>query len=386
MSSNRTMNLLNMHIGDPFLLNGKIPQTRPETLCLLLTRPKKTNVTIVNHLESQNDLLKKLAQQLGIRTGATPRLSPASRIRFYICAIFGMVNNALGGFNGMAAISSLFTNNLWIIIPPALIFALINAIIFVGFDFSQVASRLGIQAFTKPPILTLLLEQKEQLESLCQHASELAGSTDLSAQKYAYFIFKMLNQQWHEFKSIKAQWQAQYYLSTTVKRTKQITGYMCTLLFLFCGYFNGQSGALFILGISNITVALSNPITASIMIGIGILSAMGAASFYLFLQRHGVESLVSKLMGYDQEAMQTLCDRDRLSKLESTISLGLNAYSKPTLPVEDKAIAHHAHARNCVDRNSTVLTPTARYRFFNSGTLAQPSSDQLREIARPSFI
>lgn len=313
-----------------FLDEARLSKHGPSfTLLLrqLVSQAERSNKFSEQNLEKNVLALSKVLDHLqDPQPGKLNESNCIEKGGFFTLGALGILNNSLGGFNGMAAIASLFTTNIWIILPPAILFALINAVIFIGFDFSQAAKRLAIQTFSPPKKLSLLLKQKQLLMLLAKLAQQWMLSEKPEEHQNLSLLFTILDKQKNSFSESLAKWQTTYYLTPKAKTIKTLIGYACTILFLLCGYFNGQAGAMFLLSIPTIAVALSNPVTATIVILTGILSAVGAASFYFFLQRQGVESLASRMMGYDEQSIEILTNKDDLQFLETCITIGKRSF------------------------------------------------------------
>jgi hypothetical protein len=129
--------------------------------------------------------------------------------------------------------------------------------------------------------------------------------------------------------------------SPKVKIAKTLFGAVSGILFFGSGFFAGQSVAVFLLGL-----VISGGVSAGFAPVVLFSLAVGFAAFslYWYVEKVGLQQLISSWFGLDEEKLEGLCNQEKLDgqsqklsnlkeKLESTAELTrkLDTFKHPTV-------------------------------------------------------
>jgi hypothetical protein len=231
----------------------------------------------------------------------------------------GLVNFCMWGFDGVISVLQLFTSNPLLLYLPGAFFAFIAGLIFISFDFTQAAKELGVDYFEFSSRVNDYIEQDKLIKHLLRSLDlELLSRTTLSQQEQTC-LFALLKQQAERLASQKKRLRSSGN-DPFVERAEKISSCLCGFLYFFDGFFCGQAGAMFLLGVSSIGAGMASPLGAFLMIGLGLISAIGAASFYCLVQKKSVEYLVSAALGVNKEKIEEFCKSSRETAIEKELS------------------------------------------------------------------
>lgn len=276
-------------------------------------------------------IIESLSNERGLldTTKKSHRASRAILLGLSFLGLAGAICNGISGFDGIVSIIQLFTSSAFLMYVPGVFFAFLSIFLFISFDFSQGANALGVQLFNDDSAFKFLIQQEKQLKNIIRSLEDdlLNVTCKNDAQKSLYFIqlLKSLHQSIQQQKKAFKDNIKPSLIKTCVEKTGT---FLCALLFLFYGYFAGQSGAMFILGASSIAVGMSTPLGAVLMVSLGIIAAIGAVSFYLLVQKKGVEELISNMLGNDKETYDRLNKPNRVEKIEKELENKTQLFEK----------------------------------------------------------
>ncbi len=234
--------------------------------------------------------------------------------------IFGMVESALWGFDGIYTVFNLFTTSKWLIVAPSILFSAVSIFIFVGFDFFQGAEYLGVDFFEEKDRLEALMAQERHITQLLKSVDkELLACEHLDELNRLIEVLDMVEAQYQQLKTQKAKLN-HVRLSKPYQSLIKTFSACCGILYLCDGYFTGQAGAMYILGASSMGAAMSTPIGILTMVSLGAISAIGAFAFYYLVQRQGVEQLFSRMLGFNQEKVEAFTDEEHTADIDNTLA------------------------------------------------------------------
>lgn len=238
--------------------------------------------------------------------------------KYALLAIAGTIYFGCEGFDGVTAIMGIFSS-----IPTAALFAVgtlfsvLSIIVFYSFDLVEISKNLGVKSSDAPKLLDVLLEQFKQIKTMRARLSKAANKTqeelenDLAMARMLLLMHQELNE---ARMKIKLALDNPY-----LKVGKMITAAVAGIIFFSAGFFAGQTVALAIAGlfVASIAATAWPVLVASIVVGLAALSV------YWFVERPGIENLISRWRGLDKEKVDMLCkskvvDRET-EKLENLI-------------------------------------------------------------------
>lgn len=177
--------------------------------------------------------------------------------------------------------------------------------------------------------------------------------------------------------------------SENMKMAKTLISGVSGILFFGGGFFAGQSVALFVSGllVNSLTPAFWPVILFSVIVG------LAAFSIYWYVERPGLDKLVSSWFGLNEENIQKLCDKilinKEIHKLESLKRKIISAarLAKRVTQAEQYVDAHEllidgsVHERTVIDiRTSSsyysFLKPQEPSDLFSNTSLDQEKIDQ----------
>ncbi len=223
---------------------------------------------------------------------------------FRFLTIAGMIVAICEGFDGIVSILGLFP-----FVPAApifiagIIFAALSVIVFRGFDLIAMAKNLGVE-MEAPHGVDVFLEQVDQIAKL-RAVISLCCTEDSHEQDHATLkqLSMMLSTRYQALDEVRDRYKED--LNSPYLRTaKSLTSAIAGVMFFGSGFFSGQSVFLAIASIFTTSVsALFWPIlAASFVVGVAALS------IYWFVERPGLESLVSRWLDIDEDKINAMVD------------------------------------------------------------------------------
>lgn len=278
---------------------------------------------------------------------------------FEFLVVAGTIVAICEGFDGIASILGIFpTVPALFIFLAGVIFAALSVIVFRGFDMVTIAQNLGVNIETNHHLVSVFLAQVEQIDKLREAAGFLSFKTECSQdRKILRDLVAMLIIRYNALDAFREAYAAALhapYLTTTKLLTSIISG----VVFFGSGFFSGQSVALtgiylFTSGVS----ALFWPIFA-----ISSIVGIAAFSIYWFVERPGLESLVSRWLGLDEDKINVFIEeravnrhKRGLSRLETQLNQieGLKQNARGRL-VEAPTFFRRSRSMNDIDRLESV--------------------------------
>jgi len=230
--------------------------------------------------------------------------SDSNEAFFRFLTIAGVIVAICEGFDGIVSIIGLFP-----VIPQlvtflaGIVFAGLSVIVFCSFDLVAIARNLGVNIDNTHQLIDVYLDQVEQLNKLRAVVNISYAQSNAEDQKILLQIASMLVTRYAALDVAREMYRSDLnapYLTTA----KLITSAVAGVLFFGAGFFSSQSLVLAVAGLFSSSVsALSWPIiVASSVVG------LAAFSIYWFVERPGLESLVSRWRGLDEDKITNFID------------------------------------------------------------------------------
>lgn len=266
------------------------------------------------------DLLAEL-QDREDRSESKEQEKPSSSLILALTGLgfAGLVNYCIWGFDGVMSIMELFTSSTFILYLSGTFFSLISGLIFISFEFTQGAKELGVDYFEFSTVVNEYIEQEKLLKKLLRSIDfELLASNKLEpAEEHLLLLFIQ-----SQFNRLCAHKERLLNRKDSNKAwfIEALASALCGLLYFFDGYFCGQSGAMFILGAGSISAGMATPAGALLMVGLGLISAIGALAFYCLVQQRSVGYMVSAIMGINKEKIEEFCKPKRTAVITKELA------------------------------------------------------------------
>ena len=225
---------------------------------------------------------------------------PANNTLFEFLTVAGTIVAICSGFDGIASILGLFQ-----FIPATLIFfagiifAALSVIVFWGFDLVTIAQNLGVD-MDVPHAIDVFLDQVAQIEKIraliSSCCSEQSYEQDhIMLKQISEMLTLRYNELDDERNAYKKDLDAPY-----LKTAKSLTSAIAGVLFFGSGFFSGQAVFSAIASIFTTSALFWPTIVASFIVGIA------AFSVYWFIERPGLETLVSRWLDIDEGKINAL--------------------------------------------------------------------------------
>ncbi|WP_392538687.1 hypothetical protein [Legionella sp. 227] len=238
--------------------------------------------------------------------------SVTDKIKFALLTAAGILVAACQGFDGIVTMLSIFELSSSVILAAGFVFSFLSVIVFCGFDLVKVSNALGVKLSEAYKLLDAYLSQLQLIKSIRKKIerydfsdSELSPS-DLQQLKK---IISMLQTRFKSLTEASKQFDQALH-SDDMQMAKTLISGASAVLFFGGGFFAGQSVALFIssLFVTSIIPTFWPVIIFSTLVGIAALS------LYWYVERPGLNKLMSSWFGLNEENVQKLCDQDLIIK------------------------------------------------------------------------
>lgn len=250
------------------------------------------------------------------------------RMLFGMLIIGGVVFAVCEGYDAIASILGMFSA-----IPAAVVFAaglafsLLSVAVFFGFDLLEISKNLDIPLSQARGLLDIYLEQAEQIKCVRKKIKS-AIAEDLTREELEELqqLVASLKKQNEALQKCGEQYDKSLQ-NPLLRILKFVTAAATGILYFGGGFFAGQATATAIAGLF---VASISP-TFWPIIATGVVIGLAAFCGYWFVQRPGVENLVGRWFGLDQEKIDTLKSEEvaeqsgKLAKLEEQLRLTIVA-------------------------------------------------------------
>ncbi|ASQ44839.1 coiled-coil domain-containing protein [Legionella clemsonensis] len=302
-------------------------------------------------------------------------MSWLSRAKYLLLAIAGTLYFGCEGFDGVTAIMGIFSSVPTIaIFAVGTLFSVLSIIVFYSFDLVEISKNLGVKKGDAPKLLDVLLDEFQQIKAIRYELSKPGNKTQLQLEedkKLAEMLLKR-HQALNESRNKLKEALNNPYLKIARMATAAVAG----IIFFSGGFFAGQTVALAIAGLFLTSVAATfwPVILASVVVG------LAAFSVYWFVERPGIENLISRWKGLDKEKIDALCkskvvdrETEKLQILLSNIEEKITPLNTTTILNEEKKELTQKIAGLESEKNALSLQATA---------FASRNSELLTEIER----
>lgn len=232
-----------------------------------------------------------------------------AKSKYKLLTLAGTIYFGCQGFGDSAAfMEALSSIPALAVFVTGTLFSLFSVLVFYSCDLREISKDLGIKPKDTPQILDSLWEELKHIKKI---RLTLAKTTHKNIQELEDNLdFAKIVQKRHaileqECKKLQLALDKPY-----LKIGKLITSLIEGLIFFSGGYFAGQTVALACASLFLASVATTAwPIVlASVVVG------FAALSIYWFVERPGIENLISKMKGLDKAKIDALCDPKAVTK------------------------------------------------------------------------
>lgn len=229
------------------------------------------------------------------------------KTKFIALVLAGVFVAACEGFDGVTTILSfLALPSIWVFVA-GLAFSVLSVFIFCGYNLIQLAQALGINIFEGPKLLNSYLQQLHEIKYI-RRQMEVYCLTELPTADLVAIepILNLLQNRLVYLSVVSKQFDAALN-SKAIKFIKSALSFLSGVLFFGGGFFAGQSTAVFIFGLIGASVPALWPVLVfSCVVGLAALAV------YWYMERPGLQKLISAWIGLDEEKVEQLCDIDKI--------------------------------------------------------------------------
>lgn len=259
----------------------------------------------------RTELLRDLLNSMG--EALTPEEKPpskAARWKFYLIATCGALVAACEGFDSISTLLGVMALPSAATLAGGIAFAALSVMVFYGFNLAQVSKNLGVKLTDAPKLLDLYLLQMNEIKGIRKKLSKVK-LTELSSGELhdLEHMITMLQKRLDGLVETSKQFDTAL-RNPKIKIAKNIFSGIAGLLFFGGGFFAGQSVAVFLLslGLTGITA------TAWPVVAIAVVVGLAAFSLYWYVEKVGLQQLISGLLGLDEEKIDQLCNQEKVNK------------------------------------------------------------------------
>ncbi|HHL3492370.1 TPA: hypothetical protein ACQ53F_001193 [Legionella pneumophila] len=236
---------------------------------------------------------------------------PASnKLKFWLLAIAGTLLAACEGFDSIATMMAVLPFPAWVVLCAGILFSALSVLVFYGFDLVQVSQNLEIKLTDTPKLLDLYLLQMEEIKAIRKKIDSYSlASMSMDELSELHLTLVMLQNRVKCL--VKSSKQFDLALnSPKMDVAKTIVSGVSGILFFGGGFFAGQSVATFMLALvmTSVTPTFWPVLLFSVIVG------LAAFSLYWYVQRVGVNKLVSEWFGLDEDKIEKLCGKSKMDK------------------------------------------------------------------------
>ncbi|MCE0721648.1 MULTISPECIES: hypothetical protein [Legionella] len=233
----------------------------------------------------------------------------SAKAKYALLALAGTVYFGCEGFDGITAMLGAFSSIPTIALFVAgTLFSVLSMIVFYSFDLVEISKNLGIKSTDTKKLLDVLLDEVKQIEAIRMRLAKTAQKTKEEFEEDRQLAAVLL-QRYKDLEQIR-----QDLMSAAnnpyLQAAKYITAGVAGILFFSGGFFAGQTVALAIAALFVTTMTA----TAWPIVVAGVAVGLAALSVYWFVERPGIENLISRWRGLDKKKMDKLCKPDVVKK------------------------------------------------------------------------
>lgn len=228
------------------------------------------------------------------------------KFQFIFLIVTGSILALFDGYIGIVSFLSVIPNFPSIaLISIGIAFSALSAIVFYGFNLAAISNNLGIKFKNSPQMIDSYISQIEQIDLIMKFINkELACRKKLKELEELKLLATMLQLRYfalcEEGKKLNAALN-----STALKIFKNTITCLTGILFFTGGFFSGQLMTTMIaLGFFGTVLA---PICWPVLL-VSIVFGIGALCGYIWMERPGVEKLVSQIVHLDKDKIAILTD------------------------------------------------------------------------------
>ncbi|CDZ75952.1 hypothetical protein BN59_00214 [Legionella massiliensis] len=254
--------------------------------------------------------LSKLLPDTKKKEKQANKSSNKSGMIYTFLALAGTIYFGCEGFDGITAIISMFSVPKLAVFAVGTFFAAISIMAFYAFDLTEISRNLGIKKKNVNQLVDVYLKEVSAINAIRRNLdNEYIKRTSVAELEEDLLITELLIERYKKLDEGRASLDA---LMSSKKLTglKYLVAGVIGIIYFSGGFFTGQAVVVAIAGLFVAsTASLFWPIfVASFAIGLAALSV------YWFVERPGIDKLVGRLCGLDQEKIESFCNLEKIAE------------------------------------------------------------------------
>lgn len=237
--------------------------------------------------------------------------SATAKVKFFLLAISGALFAACEGFDSITTILVVFSLPSVVTLVAGLLFSALSVAVFSGFNLVQVSKNLGVTLADAPKLLDLYVLQMNEIKGLRKKIrSYKLAALSTAELEYLVKLISMLQQRFDSLVHSCKQFEVALN-SAKIQAVKTLFGALSGILFFGSGFFAAQSVAVFFLSLAiagGVSAGSAPVILFSVVIG------CAAFSIYWYVEKVGLQQLISGWFGLDEEKVSELCEQEKLDE------------------------------------------------------------------------
>ena len=246
----------------------------------------------------------------------TKKVSWYTKIKFVAVWFAGVILSICEGYAGISSLLLLVGKApAAVVFSLGLLFALLSVVVFYGFGLVEIAKNLGVKLSKSRQLLDIYLEQVaaiNMLTKILQDTQIQPGKDELQTRQQVFAMLKARHQALEKPRSV--------YNSLFTKRIFKAAKLFITVstgvLFFSGGFFAGQYFAMAIAGL--FTSAVSATFWPIVLVS--LLIGLAALVTYWYIERPGLEHVVSRWFGLEKDDVKKLDDSKDYIKVLDKLS------------------------------------------------------------------
>lgn len=295
------------------------------------------------HASLLHDLLTSMSH--GAPSTEAQPVSRWAKLKFFLLAAAGTLFAVCEGFDSITTMLGIFSLPAFATLLAGLVFSVFSVMVFYGFNLVQISKNLGVTLTDTPKLLDVYHTELQEIKALRMKISKMKH-TQLSSNELQALNDQvvMLGNRVTALSNSSKQFDLALN-SKKMKAAKAAFVGLAGILFFGGGFFAGQSVAVFLLGMVVAGAGATFwPVTLfSIVVG------LAAFSLYWYVERIGLEQLISGWFGLDEEKIQALCANEHVKEELDELD-GLHAQLSGVKTLK----AHKPHSMASHDDSATV--------------------------------
>jgi hypothetical protein len=234
---------------------------------------------------------------------------------FILLAIAGTIFLGCEGFDGIASIFNITSLPTGAIFTVAFAFSILSIVMFYAIDLVEISRNLGINFKSSSKIIDTYLQEIEMIKALRKELTASFSKHNREELADDLALVEMLTIRYLALKEAR-QALKKSLGNPLLNLCKLITAIVVGVIFFSGGFFAGQTVAIAVAGLflASVTPTFWPVIVASLVVGLAALCV------YWFTQRPGVENIIGKCVGLDNDKIDTLCDDDAIKKEQNKLA------------------------------------------------------------------